>query len=163
MDLSALLSAVAAALAGAPSALDGRVREVPDERTFRWYQSAGLVDKPLRYEGRSAVYGRRHLLQALAIKVLQSRGLTLAQIQRALAGVADAQLESAVLEGLGPAALGAPSPDTPPVAPPVQPGAPPRMAVEIAPGVLVVLDPAQVADPAAVLQRLTLALQGVRS
>lgn len=160
MDLSALHAAVAEALRGAPAALDGRVRDVPDERTLRWYQSAGLLDRPERYEGRAAIYGRRHLLQVLAIKLLQARGLTLAQVQRALAGATDTQLEAAVADGLGalPGGESSPSPAAPPAEPPP---AAARIAVELAPGVLVVLDPAQVANPAALLQRLTLALKGV--
>ncbi|HEX8928535.1 MAG TPA: MerR family transcriptional regulator [Actinomycetota bacterium] len=71
----------------------GRVREVPDQRAIRWYTTIGLVDRPAAMRGRTALYGRRHLLQLVAIKRLQAAGLSLAEIQRELAGATDAQLE----------------------------------------------------------------------
>ncbi len=71
----------------------GRVREVPDQRAIRYYTTIGLVDRPAAMRGRTALYARRHLLQLVAIKRLQARGLSLARIQRELAGVTDAQLE----------------------------------------------------------------------
>ena len=75
--------AVAAALeegyAGAPNA---RVREVPDPRTIRYYTTLGLIDRPAEMRGRTAFYGRRHLLQLVAIKKLQARGRSLAEIQQ---------------------------------------------------------------------------------
>lgn len=74
--------------AKAPTRADGRVREVPDPRTIRWYQTTGLVDRP-SMRGRTALYGERHLLQLLAIKHLQGRGEPLAQIQAELAGASD--------------------------------------------------------------------------
>lgn len=73
--------------------LNGRVREVPDARTIRWYQTTGIVDRPVAMRGRTALYGRRHLLQLLAIKRLQARGLSLAGIQAELAGASDPMLE----------------------------------------------------------------------
>lgn len=155
-SLPGLIAAVAARLTGAPAAVDGRVREVPDERTIRWYQSAGMIDRPLAYEGRAARYGQRHLLQVLAIKLLQAQGLSLAQVQRALAGASDEQLEAAVADGLG-------------VEPPPLPASPlpippsPRLVAEIAPGVTVLVDPAIVADPLALLSLLTRALPGGRT
>jgi hypothetical protein len=48
-------------------------------RTVRLYATQGLIDRPGR-EGRSAVYGRRHLLQLLLIRSLARRGLSLAAI-----------------------------------------------------------------------------------
>jgi DNA-binding transcriptional MerR regulator len=169
MDLSALIQAAADTLRGAPVPEDGRVRDVPDERTVRYYQSAGLVDRPSGYAGRSAVYGERHLLQLLCIKLLQARGLSIAQIQRALAGATDAQLRAAVADGLGatPAqadgvAIGTPA-GSPPAPPQNSSGTAAQVAVEIAPGVLVIVDPRRVPDPAEVLHRLTLALNGARS
>jgi hypothetical protein len=71
----------------------GRVREVPDQRAIRYYTTIGLVDRPAAMRGRTALYVRRHLLQLVAIKRLQAGGLTLARIQRELAGATDAQLE----------------------------------------------------------------------
>ena len=51
---------------------NGRVREVPDRRTIRYYTTLGLIDRPARMRGRTALYGRRHLLQLVAIKRLQA-------------------------------------------------------------------------------------------
>lgn len=71
---------------------NGRVRELPNGRTIRWYTTIGLVDRPLDTQGRVALYGRRHALQLAAIKQLQSRGLSLAEIQERLLGISDEKL-----------------------------------------------------------------------
>jgi hypothetical protein len=72
---------------------NGRVRELGDDgRAIRWYSTKGLVDRPAIGPGHSARYGRRHLLQLVAVKRLQSRGKTLAEIQQELAGATDAVL-----------------------------------------------------------------------
>jgi hypothetical protein len=42
--------------------------------------------------GRKAFYGRRHLVQLVAVKRLQSRGMSLAEVQQALAGIDDRAL-----------------------------------------------------------------------
>ena len=42
--------------------------------------------------GRTALYGRRHLLQLVAIKCLQATGIALAELQRQLLGLTDAEL-----------------------------------------------------------------------
>jgi DNA-binding transcriptional MerR regulator len=75
---------------GQPS---GRVRDVPDRRTIRYYTTLGLLDRPATLRGRTGLYGRRHLLQIVAIKRLQVRGLALAEIQHRLLGLPDARLE----------------------------------------------------------------------
>jgi DNA-binding transcriptional MerR regulator len=77
---------------GPPSA---RVRDLPDRRLVRWYVTRGLVDRPAATNGRNALYGRRHLLQLVAIKRRQAQGLSLAQIQGELAGATDPALEQA--------------------------------------------------------------------
>jgi DNA-binding transcriptional MerR regulator len=93
----------------APS-LNGRVREVPGERLIRWYTTIGLIDPPLTRRGRVARYGRRHLLQLVAVKRLQANGLSIADIQAALAGATDALLErTAGLTGSPEAAAPAPA------------------------------------------------------
>lgn len=79
---------------------NGRVRELPNGRTIRWYTTIGLVDRPLATRGRTALYGRRHLLQLVAVKQLQAAGHTLAQIQERLVGASDRQLNE--LAGLPP-------------------------------------------------------------
>jgi DNA-binding transcriptional MerR regulator len=73
--------------------VSGRVREVPDQRAIRYYTTIGLVDRPAAMRGRTALYVRRHLLQLVAVKRLQAEGLSLARIQRELAGATNAQLE----------------------------------------------------------------------
>ncbi|GAB1511829.1 MerR family transcriptional regulator [Actinophytocola sp. KF-1] len=70
----------------------GRVRELPNGRTIRWYTTIGLVDRPLATRGRVALYGERHAMQLAAIKKLQAQGLALAEIQEKLLGVSDAEL-----------------------------------------------------------------------
>jgi DNA-binding transcriptional MerR regulator len=69
----------------------GRVRDLPDARTVRFYATLGLVDRPTLH-GRKALYGWRHLLQVVAIKRLQARGLALAEVQARLVGQTDAAL-----------------------------------------------------------------------
>src|SRR3954464_9576915 len=78
---------------------NGSVREVPDLRTIRYYTTLGLIDRPAEMRGRTALYGRRHLLQLVAIKRLQSRGLSLAGVQRELLGRTDGDLEK--IGGIG--------------------------------------------------------------
>lgn len=91
--LDELLDRVSAALtaeySGAPN---GRVRDVPDKRAVRWYATTGLVDRPSAMRGRTALYEKRHLLQLVAVKRLQSQGRTLADIQAELAGATDTTL-----------------------------------------------------------------------
>ena len=70
----------------------GRVRPVPDERTIRYYTTLGLIDRPAQMRGRTALYGRRHLWQLVAIKRLQAKGLTLAEVQSRVVGQTDAAL-----------------------------------------------------------------------
>lgn len=65
----------------------GQVRDFPDKRTIRYYTTLGLIDRPAEIRGRTAFYGRRHVLQLVAIKRLQARRLSLGEIQRALIGV----------------------------------------------------------------------------
>jgi hypothetical protein len=81
--------ALSSGYAGAPN---HRVRGVPDRRAVRWYTTIGLVDRPAAMQGRTALYGRRHLLQVVAVKRRQAGGRTLAEIQADLAGATDAEL-----------------------------------------------------------------------
>jgi MerR HTH family regulatory protein len=74
---------------GAP---DSRTRDVPDRRTIRYYTTLGLIDRAAEMRGRIALYGRRHLLQLVAIKRLQARGLSLVEVQEHLLGLNDAAL-----------------------------------------------------------------------
>ena len=82
-----LSARVALALAdGYEAARNGRVREVPDLRTIRYYTTLGLIDRPAEMRGRTALYSRKHLMQVVAIKRLQARGLSLAEVQQRLVG-----------------------------------------------------------------------------
>ncbi|SFG00750.1 MerR HTH family regulatory protein [Actinoplanes philippinensis] len=88
-----LVERVSAALAAEyPGAPNGRVREVPDRRSIRWYTTIGLVDRPLGTRGRTVLYGPRHLLQLVAIKRRQAAGRTLAEIQEELGGASEETL-----------------------------------------------------------------------
>ena len=71
---------------------NGRVRELPNGRTIRWYTTIGLVDRPLATKGRTALYGPRHALQLAAIKQLQAQGMSLAEVQERLLGASDDEL-----------------------------------------------------------------------
>jgi DNA-binding transcriptional MerR regulator len=63
--------------------------------TVRFYQSRGLLPPPRR-QGRVAWYDDDHLERLARIRRLQARGLTLATIQRLLAGDLDAADEALV-------------------------------------------------------------------
>src|ERR1700754_1316727 len=90
--ITELAAAAAAVLGGEPVQVNGRVRDMPNERLIRWYTTIGLVDPPAR-RGRVALYGRRHLLQLVAVKRRQAAGRTIAQIQVELTGATDHTLE----------------------------------------------------------------------
>lgn len=123
---------------------DARVSGAPDARNIRYYQGLGLVDKPLRYDGRKAIYGRRHLVQVLAIKLLQSQGYALSQIQQATAAQPYEALERGVLQALG-------QPATPP---PSTPTLREQTTFQVAPGVQVTIDPSLVDDPHELARRI---------
>jgi DNA-binding transcriptional MerR regulator len=92
--LAELTDRVADALAvGYRGQRSGRVRDVPDQRAIRWYTTLGLVDRAAAMRGRTALYGRRHLLQLVAIKRLQAEGRSLAEVQVELAAAGDERLE----------------------------------------------------------------------
>jgi DNA-binding transcriptional MerR regulator len=83
---------------------------VPNERLVRWYVTVGLVDPPLSRRGRVARYGRRHLLQLVAVKRRQAEGRSLAEIQAELAGATDEALAAvARVPGTKPALQPAPA------------------------------------------------------
>ncbi|WP_068181309.1 MerR family transcriptional regulator [Mycobacterium sp. UM_CSW] len=91
--LDELVRRVAAGLADPayPGAPNGRVRGLPDRRAVRWYTTTGLVDRPTT-QGRTALYGPRHLLQIVAVKRRQAEGRSLADIQAEFAGATDETL-----------------------------------------------------------------------
>jgi DNA-binding transcriptional MerR regulator len=116
--VAGLQAAVEHVLSRGEPPLNGQVRAVPDLRTIRYYTTLGLLDRPAEMVGRTAYYGRTHLLQLVAIKRLQTEGLKLVDVQARLAGATTATLEAiAALPAAGPAAL-PPAPAAPPAAAP---------------------------------------------
>ena len=105
MDIRELVAQASLALSGADvNQHSARVSEVPSVRTVRYYAGHGLIDAPLDHVGRRALYGRRHVEQLVAIKRLQSRGLTLVEIQERMLRLSDEELATladlpAVLSG----------------------------------------------------------------
>lgn len=79
--LQELVAEVAARIAALPAPRNGQVRAVPDDRTVRYYGTLGLLDRPAAMRGRTALYGRKHAAQVVAIKRLQSLGRSLSEIQ----------------------------------------------------------------------------------
>jgi DNA-binding transcriptional MerR regulator len=103
-------SGLARAARATQTRANGRVRDVPNERLVRWYVTVGLVDPPLSRRGRVARYGRRHLLQLVAVKRRQAEGRSLAEIQAELAGATDEALAAvARVPGTKPALQPAPA------------------------------------------------------
>jgi DNA-binding transcriptional MerR regulator len=80
-------------LTGADQQASGRIKAVPDIRTLRYYTTRGLLAPAEEMQGRTAYYGRRHLVQAVAIKRLQAAGESLGMIQQRIIGATDKQLE----------------------------------------------------------------------
>jgi DNA-binding transcriptional MerR regulator len=70
---------------------NGQTASELSARTLHYYRSAGLLDAPESGAGRG--YGRRHLLQLKAIRILQSHGLPLSRIQQLLFARSDKELE----------------------------------------------------------------------
>ena len=143
-----------------------RVSALPDRRMLRYYTTIGLLDRPVEIRGRTAYYGRRHLLQIVAVKRLQAAGASLAEVQRRLAGASTTDLERLADlppgepdspgdgNGAGNAAAVPPAPSrrfwqaappaattSLPVAPAVPgPAGPVPVALRLAPGVTLVVD-----------------------
>jgi DNA-binding transcriptional MerR regulator len=93
LTIDELAHSVAAALAESQvQSPNGRVREIPDVRTLRFYTTIGLLDRPTEMRGRTALYGPRHVLQLVSIKRLQAAGLSLAEVQAHLLNASDDEL-----------------------------------------------------------------------
>lgn len=137
-----------------------RVQWKPNGRQIRYYSTLGLLDKPETENGRKVWYGPKHLLQLLAIKKLQQEGLSLGDIQRALAGASleemttIAGLPASFLAQLHNTVTKAPSPrrsatfwaERPRPAPPAGPVFQRVWQLEIAPGVTITIDEKQAAE-----------------
>ena len=72
---------------------NGQVAEAPNGRAIRWYQSTGLLRRPVQ-RGRTAYYGPLHLAEVVAIKRLQADGLSLADVQTRLQSLDDVALQA---------------------------------------------------------------------
>jgi DNA-binding transcriptional MerR regulator len=166
--LAELAAEVAVAL-GDAAAPSGQARAVPDERAIRYYTTLGLLDRPA-LRGRTALYGRRHLAQIIAIKRLQAAGKSLAAIQALLPTVDDGELariagvtvpgrpRTAARAGFwrdDPAPVAAvAAPAAVAAAPAAAPAAPPavgfqaQLALELAPGVVLHLAAGRAASDA---------------
>jgi hypothetical protein len=160
--LAELADQVSAQLGSAPVQASGRVRDIPDARAIRYYTTLGLLDRPAAMQGRTALYGLRHLRQLVAIKKLQARGATLAEIQGELAGIGDAAL--ARLAGL----TDTPSTDAAPRPAPTReafwrrrpaPPPPPQVLQGVTVGPVQILVPAARVIEAADLERITTAAE----
>ena len=96
-----LTKRVSAALSvGYEGPANGQISAVPNLRTIRYYTTLGILDRATVMKGRTALYGRKHLLQLVAIKRLQSEGLSLTQVQQRLSGMKKGELEA--LASIGP-------------------------------------------------------------
>jgi DNA-binding transcriptional MerR regulator len=156
---------------------DERVSAQADARTVRYYQSLGLVSKPDRYDGRQAIYGYQHLLQLVAVKALQAQGLSLEQIRAWLPDQPVVALQAALAGSLDDGrGLGAVKPAAPlgvrlnhqdgnpsfhqGELPSRSPMPADLSAFRLAPGVDLLIDPAQVIDPQGLARRLQVSLEG---
>ena len=81
-DLASLAGAILEASATFP--VNATARQLPTERTIRFYVTRKLVSPP-EGRGTAATYGYRHLLQVLAIKLQQMEGATLETLGREFA------------------------------------------------------------------------------
>ena len=70
-----------------------KVTPIPDARTVRFYIQEGLVDPPHGTSGAAALYGYRHLLQLVTVKVLQGHYLPLSRIRETLDKLSNRELE----------------------------------------------------------------------
>jgi DNA-binding transcriptional MerR regulator len=138
----AAASALVAVGAVPPSA---RVSALPDRRMLRYYTTLGLLDRPLEIRGRTAYYGRRHLLQIVAVKRLQAAGATLADVQARLSGATTGDLERIADLPATNDAVPSPAPARREFwrAPPAPAAVPTPVAVRLGPSVTLVVDAAR--------------------
>jgi hypothetical protein len=72
---------------------NGQVADVPNSRVVRYYQTVGLLRRP-HQRGRTAFYGPMHVVEIVAIKRLQARGLSLDEVRAMMFGKTDGQLRT---------------------------------------------------------------------
>lgn len=90
--INELVDEVERRIAALPKPQNGQIRAVPDDRTIRYYGTIGLLDRPAAMRGRTALYGKKHVAQVVAIKRLQTMGRSLAEIQALWPTLDDATL-----------------------------------------------------------------------
>jgi DNA-binding transcriptional MerR regulator len=78
--------------------VNGQAGEVVTERNIRFYRTAGLLDAPEGGGGHG--FGEKHLLQLIAIRLLQAQGLPLRRIRELLYGRSLAELKQIQRRGL---------------------------------------------------------------
>jgi len=71
----------------------GTVRDVPDERTIRYYLSEGLLAPAWDKQGTASIFGYLHLLQLLVVKRLQAEHLPIRKIKELVSGRTERELE----------------------------------------------------------------------
>ncbi len=69
----------------------GFADDLPNERLVRDYTQRGIVSRPQR-QGKEAIYGRRHLLEVVAARVLVKDGWPLAKIAEHFPSAPDQEL-----------------------------------------------------------------------
>ena len=77
------------------------VSRMPDARSVRYYMSQGILNKPHQYQGGAALFGYKHLLQLLAVKMLQAQYLPLKRIKSLIAEATSKDLERILRTGSG--------------------------------------------------------------
>src|SRR6202158_5345820 len=77
-------------------------RAAPSARAVRFYVASGLLDRP-EGTGTGAIYGYRHLLQLLSIKIRQREGQSLDTIRGEMRDVTGDALERKIALSLAPA------------------------------------------------------------
>jgi len=77
-------------------------RAAPTARAVRFYVASGLLDHP-DGTGTGAIYGYRHLLQLLSIKIRQREGQSLEAIKKQMKDLTGDALERKIARSLAPA------------------------------------------------------------
>jgi DNA-binding transcriptional MerR regulator len=95
VGVAGLAEEAARILAESGAARQGRgtVKELPDERTVRYYLTEGLIPPAEEKQGTASVFEFRHLLQLLVVKKLQAEGLPIRAIRELVTGKTERQLE----------------------------------------------------------------------
>lgn len=80
-----------------PEIPDRRIKDLPGERTLRYYLSRGIISPPSGKKGVRSYFKKIHLLQILAVKKLQFQGFNLKKIGEILRGLEEREIEEIVL------------------------------------------------------------------